>query len=358
MAETVNERLRDLLVRHAVEGERYSRGLAQDIVNLLNASDQELLDKLAARLAQIKERGFDTGPATTKRLKILIADLHAINSQVYTRLANRLEDELVELAKLEAEFQAGALKSSIPVSVQTAVPAPALLRTLVKTAPMEGALLKSWTDGMEQGRLRRIEAEIRKGLVAGEGTDDIVRRIKGTRANGYRDGVLQISRRSAQSIVRTATTHVSNVAAQATYAANERVVKGWAFLATLDSRTTITCAGLSGNVYPIGEGPMPPRHIRCRSCSMPVTKSFREMGFDSDDVTPAQRASMDGQVPGDITFDQWLKQKGDKTQDTVLGPTRAKLFRDGKLKLDDLIKDDGTVLTLEQLRRKHKDILG
>lgn len=353
---SINETLRDIAVRHSVELQRFGNGLARDIVGLLNDADQALLEKLAARLVAIEERGFDLGPASTKRLKALLEDLRVINAEVYAKVAARLETELADLALVEADFQAASLNKVMPVQVATTVPAPAMLRALVTTTPMEGALLRHWTDGMETGRMDRLNRAIRNGIVNGETTDQIVRTIRGTKAGAYADGVLQISRRSAQAIVRTATGHVSTVAAQSTWKGSN-AVKGWSFLATLDSRTSITCAGLSGQIFPIGSGPLPPRHLNCRSASIPVTKSYRELGLDKDELTPAMRASMDGQVPGDLTFSDWLTKKGTSMQDDILGPTRADLFRSGKLTLQDLIKGDGTVLSLDELRRRHKGIL-
>ncbi|WP_313392045.1 minor capsid protein [Sphingobium yanoikuyae] len=349
---SVNERLQDMAIRHAIDAQKYSTGLAAEIVALLNSADDDLTEKMAARLVSITERGYDIGPATTKRLQRLLDDLRAINAKVYKRVAAALETGLTDFAEVEAEYQASALTKAIPIEIAMTVPAPALLRALFTTAPMEGHLLKHWTDGMEAGRIARIEQEIRKGMVAGEGTDAIVRRIRGTKAARYTDGVLEVSRRSAQSIVRTATAHVSNVAAQETWKANSNVVRGWQFLATFDSRTTITCAGLSGQVFPIGEGPMPPRHIGCRSHSLPVTKSYRQMGLDMDDVPAGDRASMDGQVAGDTTFKDWMLKNGEATQNEILGPTRAAMFRDGKLTLAEMIAGDGKVLSLDQLRAK------
>jgi hypothetical protein len=66
---------------------------------------------------------------------------------------------------------------------------------------------------------------------------------------------------------------------------------------------------------------------------------------------------MDGHVAGDTTFAKWLTDKGPAMQDDILGATRAKLFRNGKLNLQDLIKADGTVLTLDQLRARYDDLL-
>lgn len=349
---SVNERLQDMAIRHAIDAQKYSRGLAGQMVALLNSADDDLTEKLAARLVAITERGYDTGPATTKRLQRLLDDLRAINATIYRNVANALVDGLADFAEVEAEYQASALVKAMPVEFATTVPAPAILRALVTASPMNGHLLKHWTDGMEAGRIAKIEQEIRKGMVAGEGTDAIVRRIRGTKAARYTDGVLEISRRSAQTVVRTATAHVSTVAAQEAWKANSSVVKGWQFLATFDSRTTITCAARSGQVFPIGQGPMPPLHPNCRSHALPVTKSYREMGLTADDVPPGDRASMDGQVAGDTTFKDWLLKKGEATQNDILGPTRAQMFRDGKLTLAEMIVGDGKVLTLDQLRAK------
>jgi SPP1 gp7 family putative phage head morphogenesis protein len=354
---SANEALRDRAIRHAIELGRYGKGLSDRIVSLLNSADADILEKIAGRLASIEERGFDIGPKTTKRLEKLLEEVRALNGAIYDQVHDQLTDELTDFAQAEAAFQKGALDASIIASVETTLPAPAMLRAIVETAPMEGRLLASWTKGMEQGRIDRISQAIRLGLVQGENTDKIVARIRGTKAARYTDGVLDISRRSADAIVRTATTHVSNQAAQHTWKANAHVVKGWQFVSTLDSRTTITCASLSGQVFPIGEGPIPPRHVRCRSISVAVTKSFRELGVDADEATPSERASMDGQVAGDTKFADWLTAKGEATQNDILGKTRADLFRSGKLDLQQFIRNDGTVLTLEQLRKRYPNLL-
>lgn len=79
--------------------------------------------------------------------------------------------------------------------------------------------------------------------------------------------------------------------------------------------------------------------------------------MDKDEYGPGTRASMDGQVAADTTFADFLKRKGEPIQNQILGPTRAKLWRDGKLKLEDFIKSDGSVLTLDELRKVYPSIL-
>ena len=234
---TVNSDLQDRAIKHALAITRYGNGLSDRIVRLLNSADVDIIEKIAQRLAVIDERGYDIGPKSTKRLLALLDEVRALNSAIYDELHDSLADELNEFATAEAGFQKAALDASLVVDISTKLPAPARLKAIVEEVPMNGRLLKSWTTSMEQGRIDRISDAIRLGMVQGEGTDAIVRRIKGTKAAGYADGILDVSRRSAQSIVRTAVTHVSNVTAQETWKANSNVVKGWQFLATLDSRT-------------------------------------------------------------------------------------------------------------------------
>jgi hypothetical protein len=82
-----------------------------------------------------------------------------------------------------------------------------------------------------------------------------------------------------------------------------------------------------------------------------VTKSFKELGIDADEIPPGTRASMDGQVPADISFDEFLTKKSDTFQNKLLGPTRAKLWRDNAITLTQLVDFRGFPLTLEQLER-------
>ncbi|MDH7971047.1 minor capsid protein [Sphingomonas sp. AR_OL41] len=347
-----NAALTDLAIQHAIHLLRFGNGVEQKIIKLLDSVQADLVAKIAARLSTIEERGIDLGPSTTARLKLLIDEVSQVLGPVYGQLYDTLVEQLHGLATTEADFQTRAINTALTVKLATALPSPQLLASIATERPIMGTLLKPIVKDMEAGALSRIQREINIGMVEGEGVDKIVRRIMGTKAGGYRDGVANVSRNSARSIVRTAINHTANHAAQETWRANQNVVKGWEFVATLDSRTTIICASLDGSVYPVGEGPIPPRHIRCRSISVASTKSFKEMGLDLKEVTPQQRASIDGQVKPQ-TFDAWLKKQPPERQLEVLGKTRADLWRRGKLSLQDFIRNDSEVITLDELKKLH-----
>jgi len=190
-----------------------------------------------------------------------------------------------------------------------------------------------------------------------------VSEIRGTRAKGYSDGIIEISRRDAQAVVRTAIAHTSAFAQQQVYDSNEDLIKGYTWSATLDLRTSSPCRARDGkewskdfkpigHAYPWGAGPGM-FHWSCRSRRVPVLKSWRELtGVDIADWTPAERASMDGQVPSSLDYGAWLKDQSAARQDDVLGPTRGRLLREGGLTLDDMYGARGKPLTLDELRER------
>jgi hypothetical protein len=95
-------------------------------------------------------------------------------------------------------------------------------------------------------------------------------------------------------------------------------------------------------------------HWGCRSTSSPVLKSIKELGGeDIESFTPAQRASMDGAVPADVTYSDWIKRQSAARQDEILGPVRGKLLRDGGIAPEGFATDKGRWLNLDQLRERN-----
>jgi hypothetical protein len=63
---------------------------------------------------------------------------------------------------------------------------------------------------------------------------------------------------------------------------------------------------------------------------------------------------MNGQVAGDLTYNNWLKSQSAEAQDHVLGKAKGKLFRQGGMSMDKFVDTTGHIYTLEELRRKDK----
>jgi SPP1 gp7 family putative phage head morphogenesis protein len=353
---TANEALVDRAIRHSAALTRYGNGLADDVLRFLNSVDEEIVGKLSAALLDI-EPGATLTAAARNRLIQVLGEVRVINAAVYLRLGSTLVEQLDALAEAETAFHRDALKASVELDQAFAVAPAARLATIVRDSPINGRILAPWVEALGEGRMAEVEQALRMGLAQSETQAQLVRRIRGTKAQGFNDGVLGVSRRRAQALVRTSVTHVSNMTAQETWRANGDVVKAWQFVATLDTRTSSTCGSKDGQTFPIGEGPIPPLHPNCRSITVAVTRSWRELGLDKDDVPARTRASMDGQVAASTRYDRWLSSQSAERQDEVLGATRGKLFRANKLTLQQMVASDGTRLTLDQLKSKYGDLL-
>ena len=356
---TANGKLQSRAIKHAIYLERYKATVEAEVVGFLNEEVfPDLLAKIRARIERIASRGVDSGFQTTKRYLQMIADLGSVMKDGGTEIRKRLAELMRELAKIETRWQETVLADSIPSEAHVYVlPDEAVNLRIVQqvvTQPIQGKPMKAWWDELAADTQKRMTTQIGIGLSQGETADQIVQRVRGSQANGYRDGVLQSTRQQAAAIVRTVSGHVTTQAREATYAEMDDVLEGVQWVATLDTKTCPVCGPLDGKVYPVKEGPRPPAHWNCRCTTAPVTKSLEAIlgkKKAKDTVSESTRASMDGQVPESTTYTDWIEGQDAATQDEVFGPGRARLLRAGKIEPKDLVNRTGKLRSLDDLQR-------
>lgn len=335
----------DAATLHQIYVGRYSTNVANRLISILNRADKSLVAQIEEVIREAPE-GFKAW-----RLDQLLKSVNNLLKELYGEVGNEFQASLRTFAKNESRFNLALMDGAVKraqVTASLASVSPNTVYAAAMARPFQGVLLKEALTGIEAGIAQKIRESIRMGMVEGRTNAQMVRSIMGTKANGYADGLLDWSRRSVDSLVRTAVNHTSNVARQESYSANSDILRGWMFVATLDGRTTLTCASLSGKIFPIGEGPQPPRHWGCRSTSIPMLKG--------QDKLFGQRASKDGPVDANLSFSDWLRGQPEGVQDDILGATRAEMFRAKKLQVDRFTDSRGNVLTLDELKRKDKDL--
>ena len=349
--QTVNEQLAHEAIDHSIDLTRYSNSVIRRIIALLNRTDNDLFQQLSAALERLPAESF-----TVERLDSLLQSVRQTNAAAYQQVSQLIETELKDLVQYEAAYQYQLFANTLPVEVAVASVNVGQVYAAALARPFQGTLLKEALSGLEANKARMVRDAIRIGFVEGQTIQQMVQRIRGTRAMQYTDGLMETSRRDTAAMVRTAVSHTANFTRNEFYKQNNDLVKGWQFVATLDSRTSITCASLSGKIFPLGTGPLPPRHFNCRSTSVPVIKSWKELGIDLPESAKSTRSSMDGQVAEDLTFTKWLRSKPASVQDDILGATRGKLFRANKIEIDRFTDRQGRVLSLDQLRKKNAEM--
>ena len=384
------------LYRNAIDLNRYSNSVARRVINayndiIIDATNQlRTIDELAA-------------PVKAARLRSILAQLRdslatwAGDSTELTAL------ELQGLAELQSVFVTDQLRRVLPPgdpnAVRTVEISPQFAQSVVTTDPTElnvvvlsddlfaavqgapqtfsltaakgatitlpnGEVIAKAFRGIATDQAERFSQVVRQGLLTGETTQSIAKRLIGSLQFGEAGSIKALLAKGGQAttvsngqimaLVRTSINQVANAASMQVYEANQDITKKYRYVATLDSRTSSRCAALDSHEFEYGKGPVPPQHFNCRSTTVPVITSSL-LGPS----TVAKRASADGPVPINTSYGEWLKDQPLKVQEKVLGKEKVPYFnrlaekhgaRDAMAKL---VRDDGAEVTLEQLRKRY-----
>lgn len=314
----------EIASRHAVYLEGLKTGYAKEFDKFLRVMQRDILEQI--------RRIDDPAKISAKRLNGMLRGIRETLKTGSGGYEKVWRAQIAEIGEYSAEFEARALGKVLKYDFT--LPSPSQIRNAIYSSPLsatgvhEGMLLEPFFKDVIGKTAQRVEGAIRLTSAQGGTTQDLVRKIRGTRAGKFKDGLMQVSRREAEDIARTSLHHSANVAREATWAANTDVIEQVEYLAVLDGRTSTLCRSLSGQRFDIGKGPVPPVHINCRSTRVAVFKD----GLDFLDKAGSQFARGEGgveHVSPDMTYYTWLKTQSAGFQDSVVGPERGKLLRNG-----------------------------
>jgi SPP1 gp7 family putative phage head morphogenesis protein len=396
----------EALFRNAIDLNRFSNSVARRVINAYN-------DIIIDAVNQLRTIDELAAPVKAARLRGILAQLKdslgtwAGDSTELTAL------ELQGIAQLQSEFVSEELRKALPAGarniVNTVEISPQFAQSVVTTDPTQlnvvalsddlfaavqgapqtfsltaaqgatitlpnGEVVSKAFRGIAVDQAERFSQVVRQGLLTGETTPDIAKRLIGSLQFGERaKTVREIAAAGGQAtaiadnqivaLVRTSINQVANTASQQVYEANQDITKKYRYVATLDTRTSAICRALDGKVFEYGKGPTPPQHFNCRSTTVPVI-DYKELGFDPP--PPGRRAAQGGQVPANTSYGKWLydKMPGESKADVLarqqqaLG-SKAPYFRrladkyGADAAIAKLVSKDGTELTLDQLRARY-----
>ncbi len=381
---TVNDELFDALVRHQIFLLRSVGTLRKETLRILDLTEQDVVRAVERSLGNVSN--LSQGLRRSVALRRALAE---IRGKGWDEVATLWRESMQQLAINEPRFTGTILTSVSPVQLQLAFPSNTLLRSIVASTPFEGRTLSEWARDARASDLRRIEDQIKVGLVQGEDARRISQRIVGTRVLRGRDGVTHITRNGAAALTRTMTNAISNFGRSEFFKANRGLFTQELYVAVLDGRTTAICRSLDGKVFELDEGPRPPLHLNCRSIRIatldstalgrrpmnPTTERglLREFAQRRNlggirvrsDLPRGTRSAFDsfarrrvrelvGTVPSKVDYAAWIRRQSIQFQNDALGRTKALLFRRGGLTLDKYVGRDGDELNLGQIATKNR----
>ena len=394
----------EALYRNAIDLNRYSNSVARRVINAYN----DIIIDAANQLRTIDELA---APVKAARLRAILAQLKDSLATWAGDASELMVPELQGLAELQSEFVTEQLRRALPAgsrdAVRTVEISPQFAQSVVTTDPTQinvvalsddlfaavqgapqtfsltaakgatitlpnGEVVTKAFRGIAVDQAERFSQVVRQGLLTGETTPSIAKRLIGNLQFGEEAKTVRqlvaaggqataVADNQVMTLIRTSINQVANTASQQVYEANQDITKKYRYVATLDTRTSARCAALDGREFEYGRGPMPPQHFNCRSTTVPI--------IDPDILPPsttATRASKDGQVPINTTYGKWLYEKmpGESKADVLarqqqaLG-SKAPYFRRLAEKhgpnaaIAKLVRDDGAEVTLEQLRKRY-----
>ncbi len=346
--------LKELLKRGDVL-EQFTESQSIELLRILEQANDEIIGKIAST----------KGAYTKDWLTGLKEDIGEIYNSALNRYRVKLFGAMKDLTEDEIKAINKIIDSNI-VGISLKTPSlNSLWASIVALPAAEGSTLAELFDAMKIGSTKEVVQALQAGMAEGETVEQLVKRVRGkavkparwikndkgkrVRVPGeYSGGAMDTTTQGARTLVRTAVMHVSNAARDEYYKKNSDLIKGYQYVATLDADACIACGAYDGKVYDVDE-PKPelPLHPNCRCLYVPVIKSWKELGIDKEEYPQGTRASMDGQVPENETYEDRLKKASKERRIQMLGPTRARLYESG-VPLTAMV-DGGKILTIEAL---------
>lgn len=342
----------DRTIRHSVALQKYSNGQVRTLLAILNRADADLFELLAAALDRLP-----ASAGTVDYLESMLLSVRTLNGNAYKDVETGLTTGMRDLAGSEAEFQYRLYANAVPANTTLAAVTAEQAWAAAYSRPFAGKLLREAVTELGETRAKRIRNAVRMGYLEGKTTATIVRDIRGTRAKGYVEGFVEVDRRHLETMVRSALSSTAAGVRDRFFSDNGDILESQMWLSTLDSKTSEICIARSGKRYTVGEKPKPighkvpwctphgcgpgKAHYNCRSTGIALLPGQTELY--------GTRASAGGQVDANMTYGQWLTTQPAGVQDEVLGPTRAKLFRNGGLTIDKFVNDRGAFYSLADL---------
>jgi SPP1 gp7 family putative phage head morphogenesis protein len=356
---SVNDKILDEIIGHSVDLHRLEASVKFRIRKELKKLEKGLVDELNnSNIWDAKRQ-----QTRQKRLKALLKQTKETIESTYKAISKEHLNTLTGVASLAERQAISSINNSINFELTSVSMSKQMLKAIASDTLFEGAPSKEWWARRSVAFQAKFADTVRQGMMRGDDTKTITRNLVGTAKNKFKDGALAPNYRSAEALVRTSIQSVANTARIETYQDNKDLIKGIQWSSTFDSRTTETCATLDGEQWnmdfePLNGGPVYPgstAHWNCRSTTVAIIKSWEELGAKGKfkEIPKSTQASMDGQVSGKLTYEGWLKSKSKATQEDVLGVTKRKLWKEGKLGFSDLVSGSGSKpLTVEQILNK------
>lgn len=352
-----NKNLLEVLTQHQAYLYRTSSQSVNELLGLFNDDTNAMLSKLRDLLDELSDSekiALAGGKYTTSNLR----EIRDLISQWFSSVNTSLPEAFAVSATAMAVYEASYIAKLFGAKLNK--PDGEKLFSAAKKVPLAGgALVDDLLSRIAESARQKVEYAIRDGISTGKTNQEIIQRIRGTKRLNFEDGLLNSTKSDIDRTVRTVRSHVGNQAYLDSY--KKIGFEYVRFVSVLDGRTSKLCASLDGSIWEINDPSkrVPPLHPHCRSILVPVDKDGQLVGerpFVMDerkvkDIPKDERSQLIGQLDANTTFKEFFKKTDDFFQKEWLGPTRYKLYKEGKFDFEKFFDPEGRLYSLDELRK-------
>jgi hypothetical protein len=230
----------ELLLDFQTRLQGVGNSLAADIGAIISKTDKALLNTVINSMPS----GQSSVKAQMRALEKMVRQIEQIRAEGFTLAERHFMDAGPEIAKragntISRFAEAGGAKLARALS-------PKKIDEILNYHPVDGKSISQWFHAMRTSDLERITQTVQRASVEGMSISKVVSAIRGTKENGYRDGILETTRQSASTTARTIVNGVASNSMLETCAENADAIDGIKFVATLDAKTCPFCGSFDG----------------------------------------------------------------------------------------------------------------
>lgn len=258
---------------------------------------------------------------------------------VYSEIEGVADDAGLVAAERAIESSSSRLDKAVGIA-WSVKPSVDVVYSAAMARPYMGKLMREHYRDLPDTVSKLIRSQIRLGYIEGETTNQVVARVRKITRGRH----INMNR----ALINTTLSHHAGFAQMRLYKRNASSLRGIKWNATLDTKTSDFCIANGGKVFDVDNVPTYPAHYNERTVLTPVVKSAKDLPFDVPERT---QASLDGQIPADISNIKWLDRQSFSRQAEAIGRRRAEILRDTDLSAGDLFRNS-KLLPISEINKK------
>jgi hypothetical protein len=207
----------DFATYHTLDLLKFSTTLYNETLRALKIIEDGIVAALVSNTS---------GEGLTKRgLSALLKQVQDLIETNYGEIASNSETAIADIIAHESAANTKFVNDKVAAPIFTRLGRDDVNKAIDGNF-IKGLSLEQWWSRQAQDLQDKFTDQMRQGYTNGEGVADLIKRVRGTKQFAYKDGIMNVSKNDADTLVRTAVLGAANESKFQLFQSNKDVVKG------------------------------------------------------------------------------------------------------------------------------------